>query len=46
MIETLALAEHDLVMAKNRANRLGFVISLIFFRERGRFLCDESEVEL
>ncbi|MFO1419538.1 MAG: Tn3 family transposase [Candidatus Competibacteraceae bacterium] len=41
----LAPAERDLVMMKNRANRLGFAILLTFFRERGRFPCDESEVE-
>lgn len=32
-------------MTKNRANRLGFAILLTFFRERGRFPCDETEVE-
>lgn len=41
----LAPAERDLVMTKNRANRLGFAILLTFFRERGRFPRDESEVE-
>jgi TnpA family transposase len=41
----LAPAERDLVMTKNRANRLGFAILLTFFRERGRFPHDESEVE-
>jgi hypothetical protein len=32
-------------MTKNRANRLGFAILLAFFRERGRFPRDETEVE-
>ncbi len=41
----LAPAERDLVMTKNRANRLGFAILLTFFRERGRFPRDESEIE-
>lgn len=41
----LAPAERHLVMTKNRANRLGFAILLTFFRERGRFPRDESEVE-
>ena len=41
----LTAAERDLVMTKNRANRLGFAILLTFFRERGRFPRDESEVE-
>lgn len=42
----LAPAERDLVMTKTRANRLGFTILLTFFRERGRFPRDESEVEV
>jgi hypothetical protein len=42
----LAPAERDLVMTKTRANRLGFAILLTFFRERGRFPRDESEVEV
>ena len=41
----LAPAERELVMTKNRANRLGFAILLTFFRERGRFPRDEAEVE-
>jgi len=41
----LASAERELVMTKNRANRLGFAILLTFFRERGRFPRDETEVE-
>ena len=42
----LAPAERELVMTKNRANRLGFAILLTFFRERGRFPRDEAEVEV
>ncbi|HNU12727.1 MAG TPA: DUF4158 domain-containing protein, partial [Rubrivivax sp.] len=41
----LAPAERELVMTRNRANRLGFAILLTFFRERGRFPRDETEVE-
>ena len=41
----LAPAEHELVMTKNRLNRLGFAILLTFFREHGRFPRDEGEVE-
>ena len=41
----LAPADRELVMTKNRANRLGFAILLTFFRERGRFPRDEGEVE-
>ena len=41
----LAPAERELVMTKNRANRLGFAILLTFFRERGRFPRDEADVE-
>jgi hypothetical protein len=37
--------DHGLVMSKHRANRLGFAILLAFFRDRGRFPRDESEVE-
>ena len=33
----LAPAERELVMTKNRANRLGFAILLTFFRERAGF---------
>jgi Domain of unknown function (DUF4158) len=32
-------------LTKHRANRLGFAILLTFFRERGRFPCDESKVD-
>ncbi len=38
-------AEHELVLTKNRANRLGFAVLLTFFREHGRFPHDEAEVE-
>ena len=31
---------------QNRANRLGFAILLTFFRDRGRFPRDETEVEV
>ncbi|MCK0505297.1 DUF4158 domain-containing protein (plasmid) [Aromatoleum anaerobium] len=41
----LVPAERELVMAKNRANRLGFAILLTFFREHGRFPRDKTEVE-
>jgi len=41
----LTPAEREQVMAKGRANRLGFAILLKFFRERGRFPRDEAEVE-
>ncbi|MEO8409188.1 MAG: DUF4158 domain-containing protein, partial [Propionivibrio sp.] len=41
----LASAERELVMTKNRTNRLGFALLLTFFRERGRFPRDEDEVE-
>jgi hypothetical protein len=41
----LAPAEHELVMTKNRANRLGFAVLLTFFRKRGRFPRDEAELE-
>lgn len=41
----LTPAEHTLVMSKNRANQLGFAILLTFFRKRGRFPRDESEIE-
>ena len=34
---TLTPADLTLVMAKGRANRLGFAVLLLFFREHGRF---------
>jgi hypothetical protein len=40
----LSPAEQALVATKDRANRLGFAILLTFFRERGRFPRDETEV--
>ncbi len=43
---TLAPAERALVATKNRANRLGFAVLLTFFRERGRFPRDETEIEV
>jgi TnpA family transposase len=42
---TLAPDDYALVMKKNRENRLGFAILLIFFRDRGRFPRHESEVD-
>ena len=42
----LESSERELVMTKHRANRLGFAILLTFFRERGRFPRDESEIEV
>src|SRR6202048_3223010 len=41
----LTADDHALVMNKHRANRLGFAILLAFFRDRGRFPRDESEIE-
>ena len=41
----LTPADHVLVAAKSRANRLGFAVLLLFFRERGRFPVDASEVD-
>lgn len=32
-------------MAKSRANRVGFAVLLVFFRDRGRFPLSESEIE-
>lgn len=43
---TLTSAEHALVMTKGHANRLGFAVLLLFFRERGRFPLGSSEVDL
>lgn len=42
---TLTPADHAFVMAKNRANRLGFAVLLAFFQNRGRFPRTESEIE-
>src|SRR5215204_4504465 len=33
----LTPADYALIGAKSRANRLGFAVMLLFFRERGRF---------
>lgn len=41
----LTPSERELAMTKSRANRLGFAILLTFFRERGRFPRDATEVE-
>src|SRR3954470_20116006 len=38
-------ADHALVGAKSRANRLGFAVMLLFFRERGRFPRGPGEVD-
>ena len=42
---TLTPADHVLVAAKSRANRLGFAVLLLFFREYGRFPADGSEID-
>ncbi len=42
----LTPAERALVMTKYRASRLGFAVLLTFFRERGRFPRDPSEIEV
>jgi hypothetical protein len=42
---TLTPADHLLVAAKSRANRLGFAVLLLFFREHGRFPADASEID-
>jgi hypothetical protein len=41
----LTPADHALVVVKGRANRLGFAVLLLFFRERGRFPRGSSEVD-
>src|SRR3954469_15766962 len=41
----LTPADHALVGAKSRANRLGFAVMLLFFRERGRFPRGPGEVD-
>ena len=41
----LSADEQRLVETKHRANRLGFAILLTFFRERGRFPRDATEVD-
>jgi hypothetical protein len=42
---TLTPADHVLIAAKSRANRLGFAVLLLFFREYGRFPADGSEID-
>lgn len=42
---TLTPDDHALIAAKSRANRLGFAVLLLFFRERGRFPADGSEID-
>jgi uncharacterized protein DUF4158 len=42
---TLTPADHILIAAKSRANRLGFAVLLLFFREHGRFPADASEID-
>ncbi len=41
----LTPAEYALVMTKSRGNRFSFALLLTFFRERGRFPREETEVE-
>src|SRR5215211_6203412 len=41
----LTPSDHALVGAKSRANRLGFAVMLLFFRERGRFPRGPGEVD-
>jgi hypothetical protein len=38
-------ADHLLVAAKSRANRLGLAVLMLFFREHGRFPADASEID-
>jgi Domain of unknown function (DUF4158) len=42
---TLTPADHALIAAKSRANQLSFAVSLLFFRERGRFPLGSSEID-
>jgi hypothetical protein len=42
---TLTPADHVLIAAKSWANRLGFAVLLLFFREYGRFPTDGSEID-
>src|SRR5262249_14825319 len=42
---TLTPGDHALIRAKSRANRLGFAVLLLFFRERGRFPRSSSEID-
>ena len=41
----LTPADHALIAAKSRANRLGFAVLLLFFREHGRFPANGSELD-
>jgi TnpA family transposase len=41
----LTPADHVLIAAKSRANRLRFAIMLLFFRERGRFPRSADEID-
>src|SRR5271166_1717344 len=40
----LTPADHALVAAKSRTNRLRFAVMLLFFRDRGRFPRDAGEI--
>jgi Domain of unknown function (DUF4158) len=42
---TLTPADYALVAVKGRPNRLRFAVLLLFFRERGRFPLDSSEID-
>jgi hypothetical protein len=42
---TLTPADHVPIAAKSRANRLGFAVLLLFFREHGRFPVGSSEID-
>ena len=42
---TLTPADQTLVMAKSRANRLGFAVLLLFYRAHGRFPNAPTEIE-
>ena len=42
---TLTPADLTLVMAKGRANRLGFAVLLLFYRAHGRFPAAPTEIE-
>ena len=41
----LTTADQTLVMAKSRANRLGFAVLLLFYRAHGRFPDAPTEIE-
>jgi hypothetical protein len=44
-VPPLTPAEYALVMAKNAANRLGFALLLVFYREHGRFPPSLAEID-